>query len=123
MRSEVSLPIQVCKPRCFVIEPRISRFQATALAGAHSDRMFRIRSPFKRPDVNVRLIQRRLVPLWSVRCRSRFHYDRLASYTIPALDADAVEITIQGPDGGQLVLPVSQESRRERLPCMVWRDV
>lgn len=130
MNTSLALPIQICKPRCFVIDPSINRFQATTKAGAHGEKSYRLSSIFKRGTTfNVRLIQRRLIPFWSIRCASRFHYDRSSSYLIQINDKDTVELTMTTTDGQEFTLPVNSQSNTRTLTvngkerCVTSRDV
>jgi hypothetical protein len=92
------------------LTPRHDRFQAIAQAGSRAPDVFGIPGRHGR-DVTINLIQRRLLPFWSVSCKSRVHYDRISRYTIQASDSDVVEIAIGGVDGNQLVYPVNQQSK------------
>lgn len=130
MESNISLPIQICSPRCYVIEPAINRFQAITRAGSQGDKTFRLTKFLRRgSSVNVKLIQRRLVPFWSVRCRSRFHYDKSSSYVVNINDQDAVEVTLHSADEKKIVLPVNPQSKNRSLTvhgkerCVTERDV
>lgn len=100
--SNLAIPTTLAEPRCFVLEPVINQTQAYAQAGEHKSKVFRLdlkRVLSGRPkDVETRLIHRRLVPFWHVRCRSHFDFTRLRDYTITAQDSDAVMLTIQGTD-------------------------
>lgn len=100
--SNLAIPTTLAEPRCFVLEPVINQTQAYAQAGEHKSKVFRLdlkRVLSGRPkDVETKLIHRRLVPFWHVRCRSHFDFTRLRDYTITAHDSDAVMLTIQGTD-------------------------
>lgn len=100
--SSLAIPTTIQEPRCFVLEPVINASQAHTQAGEHKSKVFGfdIRRAFRgRPkNIETKLVHRRLVPFWHVRCRSHFNLTRLGDYTIAALDPDAVMITIQGTD-------------------------
>lgn len=100
--SSLAIPTTIQEPRCFMLEPVINASQAHTQAGEHKSKAFGfdIRRAFRgRPkDIETKLVHRRLVPFWHVRCRSHFNLTRLRDYTIAALDPDAVMITIQGTD-------------------------
>ena len=106
--AKASLPIQICEPRCYVIQPSLTRMQAITRAGAQAEKTFGIKRLFRKSEVTPTLIERRLVPFWFVRCKSHFHYDRMNSYKITPQDEDALEITIQGIDDRVLTFPMSQ---------------
>jgi hypothetical protein len=107
--------IHVCESRCFVLEPTLNRFKATAMAGARGSKTFGAVSLLRKTETNTKLIQRRLIPFWNVSCRSKFHYDRSSTYNLSAQDEDAVEITIQMNDGQRLVLPVNPQAKNRSL--------
>lgn len=100
--NNLTIPTTLVEPRCFILEPVINVSQAYAQAGEHKSKTFGfdIRRMFSgRPkDIETKLIHRRLVPFWHVRCRSHFDFSRLRDYTIIAHDSDAVMLTIQGTD-------------------------
>lgn len=100
--NNLAIPTTLVEPRCFILEPVINVSQAYAQAGEHKSKAFGfdIRRMFSgRPkDVETKLIHRRLVPFWNIRCRSHFDFSRLRDYTINACDSDAVMLTIQGAD-------------------------
>ncbi len=127
--GKVSLPIQVCQPRSFALAPKINRLHAFAHAGSRKDKVFRFKSLFKKKAVAFNLLQRRLVPFWHVRCKSRFHYDRNSNYALVAQDADAVEIRIQGADDQELTYSINpKDETRQALVhgierCLTERDV
>ena len=130
MESNVSIPIKICTPNSYYLNPALNRFQATTKAGAYSEKVFRIKSLFKRnKSINVTLIERRLAPFWSVRCKSRFHYDKETSYSIHVDDSDAVEITFKTLDDQQMTLPVNRQSKQDDVfvngweRCITERDI
>jgi hypothetical protein len=106
--SGLVIPTQIAAPRCFVLEPVINEPQALTQAGEHKSGVFSF--DFRRAlgriglggkdetRIDIKLLHRRLVPFWNVKCRSHFDYTRMKDYTISAHDPDAVFITIQGSD-------------------------
>lgn len=104
----LAIPTIIASPRCFVLEPVINESQAHTQAGEHKSSVFSfdIRRAISalgigRKDetrIEIKLLHRRLVPFWNVRCRSHFDYTRMKDYTITAHDPDAAYITIQGSD-------------------------
>ena len=104
--NSFAIPTTITEPRCFVLEPVINVAQAHTQAGEHKSKVFsfdfkRAFTSFGRKNENLidaKLLQRRVVPFWHVRCRSHFDYTRLKDYTIAAQDPDARMITIQGTD-------------------------
>lgn len=101
-KSNLEIPTTIAKPRCFVLEPVINESQAYAQAGEHKSRVFgfNIRRVFTRRPQNIetKLIHRRFVAFWHIRCRSYFDFSRLREYTIKTYDPDAVMLTLQGTD-------------------------
>jgi hypothetical protein len=98
---------QIATPRCFVLEPVINEAQAHTQAGEHKSSVFSfdIKNAWKKisgqkdeTGIEIRLLHRRLVPFWNVRCRSYFDYTLMKDYSINAEDPDAVMITLQGTD-------------------------
>ncbi|HEY89973.1 MAG TPA: hypothetical protein G4N98_09645 [Thermoflexia bacterium] len=102
IESNLAIPTTITEPRCFILESVINKSQAYAQAGEHKNKVFgfNIRRVFSGHPRNIetKLIHRRLVPFWHIRCRSHFDFSRLREYTITAHDSDAVMITIQGID-------------------------
>ena len=100
--SSLAIPTTVAEPRCFVLEPVINESQAYAQAGEYKSKVFgfNIRRVFSRRPQNIetKLIHRRLVAFWHIRCRSHFDFSRLREYTITTHDSDAVMLTVQGTD-------------------------
>lgn len=104
----LAIPTQIAAPRCFVLEPVINEPQAHTQAGEHKSGVFSfdIRRAIsslgigKKDEtrIDIKLLHRRLVPFWNVKCRSHFDYTRMKDYTINAHDPDAMYITIQGSD-------------------------
>lgn len=128
--TNVSLPIKICQPRCFVISPAVNRGKALVQAGARSEGVFgHLAKAFKKHEVRVTLSERWLIPFWHVRCKSHFHYDRFSSYTISASDSDVIEIVLEGPDGDRLVAPVNQKAKTTQVTlhgterCVTDREV
>jgi hypothetical protein len=106
--NSLVIPTQIAAPRCFVLEPVINEPQAHTQAGEHKSNVFSF--DFRRAlgrigiggkdetRIDIKLLHRRLVPFWNVKCRSHFDYTRMKDYTISAHDPDAMNITIQGSD-------------------------
>ena len=103
--NSLAIPTTIKDPRCFVLEPVINGTQAYTQAGEHKSKVFGldIKSVFnslrgKDTSIDAKLLHRRLVPFWNVRCRSHFDYTRMKGYSISAQELDAVWLTIQGTD-------------------------
>lgn len=100
--NNLAIPTTIAEPRCFVLEPVINKSQAYAQAGEHKSKVFgfNIRRVLSRRPQNIetKLIHRRFVAFWHIRCRSHFDFSRLREYTITTYDSDAVMLTIQGTD-------------------------
>lgn len=116
--SDLSIPTEFCEPRCFLLEPIINESQAFTQAGEYKPKVFGFDIgrylPFGKKDkmrVEARLLQRRLVSFWNVRCTSRFDYSRLNDYQITAHNPDAIMISVQGPQGQSVDLRVDQTGR------------
>ncbi len=118
--TNLSIPTDFCEPRCFVLEPIINHAQALTQAGEQKgkvfgfgvDKLLRFVGQ-RKTSVDAKLLQRRLVPFWHVRCSSHFDYSRLNDYQINAHDPDAVQITIQGSKGQTINFRVDQTGRSE----------
>jgi len=103
-QSNLAIPTKLAEPRCFVLEPVINVTQAYTQAGEHKSGVFGfdIKRAFtsigRKSDTRIetKLLQRRLVPFWQIKCSSHFDYTRYNEYTIAAHDPEAVMITIQG---------------------------
>ena len=115
METNVSLPITMCEPRAYIIEPTINRFNAVTRVGAQADKFFRLQTFLKKGDIDVHLIQRRLAPFWIAQCKSRFHYDRATSYAILPQVGDAVEIIVEMEGQPALTLPVDPEAKGQSI--------
>lgn len=129
--NSLAIPTQISAPRCFVLEPVINDAQAHTQAGEHKSNVFgfdlkraitSIGSAFGKKDdtrIDIKLLHRRLVPFWNIRCRSHFDYTRMRDYTINAHDVDAVMITLQGVDKTgsptEAIYRVDQTGRSEGL--------
>jgi hypothetical protein len=144
--NNLAIPTQIAAPRCFVLEPVINEAQALTQAGEHKSGVFgfdikraitAISGAFGKKDetrIEIKLLHRRLVPFWNIRCRSHFDYTRMRDYAISAQDSDAVMITIQGVDKAgsptESVYRVDQTGRSGGLVkltgierCVTRRDV
>lgn len=109
------MPIEICEPRFFVLDPIINVDQALTQAGAHKNKAFgfNLRGIFQRGNTSIepKLLQRRLVPFWHLHCLSYFDYSRLNNYEIPSHHPDAVKITFQGPQEQTLDFRVDKTGR------------
>lgn len=102
-KSNLEIPTNVSRPRCFVLEPITNESQAHNQAGEHRGRVFgfdikRMLRGRREVTVETELVERRMVAFWHVRCRSHFDYTRMKEYMIAAQDPDTVSITLQGND-------------------------
>ncbi len=102
----LDIPTKLTDPRCFVLEPVINKSTAFSQAGEHKSKVFgsglkrAISSLGKKNEeqIEIKLIQRRFVPFWLVRCRSHFDYSRHQEYSITAHDKESKYIALQGCD-------------------------
>lgn len=109
-----SIPIELREPRCFVLESVINPDQAYAQAGAFKGRVFGFnlgRVIGRTKIVEAKLLHRRLVPFWHIRCLSHFDFSRLNNYHLLAHHPDAVKITLQGPSEQTIDFRVDQTGR------------
>jgi hypothetical protein len=117
MTNSLSIPTEFCEPRCFVLEPLINSNQALFQAGEYKGKVFGfdLRRAFGREKnrIEARLLHRRLVPFWNIRCSSHFDYSRLNDYQISAHNPDAVAVAIQGPQGQTIEFRVDASGRSE----------
>lgn len=117
--TNLSIPTQLCEPRCFVLDPVINQEQALTQAGERKSSVFGIGDRVRRlvvgskTQVEATLLQRRLVPFWHVRCTSHFDYSRLNDYEIKAHNPDAVKISIQSASGQVIDFRVDQTGRSQ----------
>ena len=105
-QNNLSIPTTLATPRCFVLKPVINIAQAYTQAGEYKSKAFGfdIKRAFstigrkKEDRIEAKLLHRRLVPFWQIKCRSHFDYTRINEYSIAAHDPEAVLLTLQGND-------------------------
>lgn len=114
--ANLSIPTELAEPRCFVLQPIINEPQAWSQAGAYKEKVFgrdwgaMLPGRRDRARFEEKLLHRRLVPFWHIRCTSHFDYSRLNEYEINAFNLDATKITLIG-QGQQLDFRVDQTGR------------
>ncbi|MBX7236743.1 MAG: hypothetical protein K1X65_20345 [Caldilineales bacterium] len=114
--TNLSIPTELAEPRCFVLQPIINEPQAWSQAGAYKGKVFgrdwgaMLPGRRDRTRIEEKLLHRRLVPFWHIRCTSHFDFSRLNEYEINALNPDATTITLIG-QGQQLDFRVDQTGR------------
>ena len=105
-QNNMAIPTTLTTPRCFVLKPVINVAQAYTQAGEYKSKVFgfdikRALTSIgrkKEDRIDSKLLHRRLVPFWQIKCRSHFDYTRINEYSIAAHDPEAVMITLQGND-------------------------
>jgi len=116
-------------PLCYVIRPKYDRAQAVLKSGSRAEGVFKSINPWKKKEVAARLVQRRLVPFWSIGCKSSIHYDRVASHTITISDPDVIEVIVVGLDQNRLKYPINRQSKDRIITlntierCKTERDI
>lgn len=118
MTSGFNIPVFLTEPRAFILDAVINPIQAYAQAGAYRKSVFKFgisnignKVRGVKTTIEPKLLQRRLVPFWHVRCTSHFDYSRLNNYEIRAHHPDAINITVQGSGGQTIEYPVDRSGR------------
>lgn len=111
--TELRLPIQLCAPRCYLLDATIDRDRAIQEAGEYRTKVFgpvdHIRSQIpilRNEQYKADLVEYRLTPFWHVRCTSHFNYSFRHTYHVQPVNPDAVEIAVPGVNAVLGVWPV-----------------